>query len=105
MEIIGSVKPITSLTDYQSSSVVSKMLINKKAGTVTAFAFEQGEGLSEHTAPFDAMLIGVEGEAIITIDNREQTLRQGEILIIPARSPHSVNPSTRFKMLLVMIKE
>lgn len=104
-ELIGNVTEIKSLTDYQKGSVVSRMVVNKKAGTVTAFAFEAGEGLSEHSAPFDALVIGIEGEAEIPIGGVSHTVREGDMLIMPANIPHAVHPVTRFKMMLVMIHE
>lgn len=104
-ELIGNVTEIKSLTDYQKGSVVSRMVVNKKAGTVTAFAFEAGEGLSEHSAPFDALVIGIEGEAEIPIGGVSHTVREGDILIMPANVPHAVHPVTRFKMMLVLIHE
>lgn len=104
-ELIGNTALLKSLTDYQTGSVVSRMVINKKSGTVTAFAFEKGEGLSEHSAPFDALVIGVEGEAEIPIGGVSHTVKEGEMLIMPANVPHAVRPITRFKMMLVMIHE
>lgn len=104
-ELIGNTKDLKSLTDYQSGSVVSRMVINKKSGTVTAFAFEKGEGLSEHSAPFDALVIGVEGEAEIPIGGVSHIVKEGQMIIMPANVPHAVHPITRFKMMLVMIHE
>ena len=104
-KLIGNVIPVKELTDYQAGSVVSRMVINKKAGTVTAFAFEKGEGLSEHSAPFDALVIAVEGEAEIPIGGVPHTVRAGEMLIMPANVPHAVHPLTQFKMMLVLIHE
>ncbi|MDO5844939.1 MAG: cupin domain-containing protein [Methanocorpusculum sp.] len=104
-ELIGNTTDLKSLTDYQAGSVVSRMVINKKSGTVTAFAFEKGEGLSEHTAPFDALVIGLEGEAEIPIAGVSHTVKEGQMLIMPANVPHAVHPLTRFKMMLVMIHE
>ena len=81
------------------------MVINKKAGTVTAFAFEAGEGLSEHTAPYDALVIVLEGEADIPVGGVLHHLKAGQMIIMPANVPHAVHPTTRFKMMLVMIHE
>ena len=104
-KLIGNVIPVKELTDYQKGSVVSRMVINKKAGTVTAFAFEKGEGLSEHSAPFDALVIAVEGEAEIHIGGVSHTVHAGDMLIMPANVPHAVHPLTQFKMILVLIHE
>lgn len=103
--LIGVTTNLTSLTEYQTGSVVSRMVVNKKAGTVTAFAFEKGEGLSEHSAPFDALVICLEGEAEIPIGGEPHTIKEGQMLIMPANVPHAVHPLSRFKMMLVMIHE
>ena len=103
--LIGNVIPVKELAEYQAGSVVSRMVINKKAGTVTAFAFEKGEGLSEHSAPFDALVIAVEGDADIPIGGVSHIVHAGDMLIMPANVPHAVNPLTQFKMMLVLIHE
>lgn len=92
------------LVDYQDGSVVSKELIKKEKGTVTLFAFDKGQGLSEHTAPFDAFVYIIDGKAEITIDGKAHSLAAGETIIMPANKPHSLKAIERFKMLLVMIK-
>jgi quercetin dioxygenase-like cupin family protein len=89
---------------YFDESVVSKTLLKKDAGNITLFAFEAGQGLSEHTAPFDAVVYIVDGEAEITIGSERQTVAAGEMLIMPANIPHAVHAVQRFKMLLVMIR-
>ena len=89
---------------YFDASVVSKTLLKKAAGNITLFAFEAGQGLSEHTAPFDAVVYIVDGEARITIDGQEQTVACGEMLVMPANIPHALQAEKRFKMLLVMIR-
>jgi len=91
--------------DYQDNSVVSKTLIDKGVGTVTFFAFDAGQGLSEHTAPFDALVQIVDGQADITISSQSYTVKEGECIIMPAHQPHAVKAPERFKMLLSMIKE
>ena len=101
--LIGEVMNVKGLVDYQEGSVVSRMVTNKKAGTVTVFAFDAGEGLSEHSAPFDALVIGLEGEAEIPIGGEPNIVKEGDMLIMPANVPHAVNPITKFKMLLVLI--
>ncbi len=89
---------------YQSGSVVSKTLIDKKIGTLTLFAFDTGQGLSEHTAPFDAVVQIVDGTAAITIDGTVHQVQTGEMIIMPANLPHSLKAEVPFKMLLVMIR-
>jgi quercetin dioxygenase-like cupin family protein len=91
------------LVSYQDGSIVSRMLINKPAGTVTLFAFDQSEGLSEHSAPYDALLIILEGQAEITAGETPHLLREGQMILLPARIPHAVKASSRFKMMLIMI--
>ncbi|MFZ1321604.1 MAG: cupin domain-containing protein [Ignavibacteria bacterium] len=93
-----------SSIQYQENSVVSKTIISKKSGTVTMFAFDKGQGLSEHTAPFDAMVFITDGEAEISIDGVSQIVKKDEILILPANKPHALNAVNKFKMLLIMIK-
>jgi quercetin dioxygenase-like cupin family protein len=95
---------LNSLIDYQEGSVVSRTIIDKNAGTVTLFAFDQGEGLSEHTAPYDALVYVIEGEAQVTISGKPLTLKKGELTIMPANEPHALQAVTKFKMLLVMIR-
>ncbi len=93
-----------ALVTSQPGTVVSRTLVRKPAGTVTVFAFDAGEGLSEHTAPFDALVLGLEGEADISIAGASHRLGTGQLLKLPAGQPHSVKAATPFKMLLVMIK-
>jgi quercetin dioxygenase-like cupin family protein len=93
------------LIAYQDGSVVSRMLAYKKSGTVTLFAFDAGEGLSEHTAPYDAMLQVLEGTARVTIENEEFLVCEGDLIIMPAGIPHAVHAESRFKMMLTMIHE
>ena len=104
-ELIGKAKDIETIIDYQKGSVVSKALISKEQGTVTLFAFDKGEGLSEHTAPFDAMVYIVTGSAEVTIDGSLNTVNKGELIIMPANKPHSLQARENFKMLLIMIKQ
>ncbi len=93
------------LVSYQAGSVVSRTLIDKSIGTVTVFAFESGQGLSEHTAPFDALVQIIDGIADITIDGKVNKVREGEMIIMPANKPHALKANTRFKMVLVMIRK
>ena len=95
---------LVDMVDYQKESVVSKTLIEKKTGTVTLFAFDQGQGLSEHTAPFDALVYVLDGEVEITISGNPINLKQGEMIIMPANESHALKAINRFKMMLTMIK-
>jgi quercetin dioxygenase-like cupin family protein len=95
---------LIDLVDYQDGAVVSREIINQKAGSVTLFAFDEGQGLSEHMAPSDAMVYLLDGEAEITISGRPLQLKQGEMVIMPANQPHSLKAIKRFKMVLTMIK-
>ncbi len=95
---------LAGLVQYQDGSVVSQTLVKEKTGTVTAFAFDAGEGLSEHKAPFDALVLGIDGRATITIASESHSLLAGQILRLPADIPHSVRTEGRFKMLLIMIR-
>jgi len=94
----------SDLVVLQPGAVVSRTLVKKASGTVTAFAFDAGEGLSEHTAPFDALLLDLEGEADITISGTPHHVSAGQILKLPAGEPHAVKAVTPFKMLLIMIR-
>ena len=104
MNIMGEVGSLVSLIDYQDGSVVSKEVIKKEKGSVTLFAFDKGQGLSEHTAPFDALVYIFDGKAEISIAGKQYNLKAGETIIMPANKPHSLKAIDRFKMLLVMIK-
>jgi quercetin dioxygenase-like cupin family protein len=95
---------LAAMVDYKESSVVSRTLIDKKTGTVTLFAFDKGEGLSEHTAPFDALVNILDGEAEILISGVPFVLGAGEMIIMPANEPHALKAIERFKMMLVMIR-
>lgn len=92
------------LLDYQDNAVVSREIIRKETGTVTIFAFDKGEGLSEHTAPFDAMVQVVDGTAEIIIAGKTNTVKRDEMIIMPADIPHALNAHERFKMVLTMIR-
>jgi quercetin dioxygenase-like cupin family protein len=94
----------SALIEYQEAAVVSRTLIDKEAGTITLFAFDQNQGLSEHTAPYDALVQIIDGEAEIAISGKTHHLEEGEMIIIPAKHPHSLRASERFKMLLTMIR-
>jgi quercetin dioxygenase-like cupin family protein len=95
---------VEDLIDYQENAVVSREIIRKETGTVTIFAFDKGEGLSEHTAPFDAMVQIVDGTAEITISGNKNLVDKGEMIIMPANDPHALNAIEKFKMVLTMIR-
>ena len=95
---------LESLLDYQEGAVVSRMLLNKKIGTVTLFSFDKGEGLSEHTAPFDALVYILEGKVEIIISKKPYVLEKGQMITMPANDPHALNALERFKMMLIMVK-
>ena len=95
---------LRDLVAYQSGAVVSRTLVNVGGGTVTAFAFDEGQGLSEHTAPYDASVIVVEGEVEVKISGLAHTLKEGEMIILPANKPHALKAVTKFKMILIMVK-
>lgn len=95
---------VEDLIEYQENAVVSREIIRKETGTVTIFAFDKGEGLSEHTAPFDAMVQIVDGTAEIIISGKKNVVKKGELIIMPANEPHALNALERYKMLLTMIR-
>jgi len=95
---------LDSLLDYQEGAVVSRMLLNKKMGTVTLFSFDKGEGLSEHTAPFDAIVYVLEGKVEIIISKKPYVLEKGQMITMPANDPHALKALERFKMMLIMVK-
>lgn len=95
---------LSELVEYQTGSVVSRTLIKKEKGTLTLFAFDEGEALSEHTVPFDAFVYIADGMANITIEGQLYQLSAGEAIILPANRPHAVKAIKRFKMLLIMIR-
>ena len=95
---------MAGLAEYQDGSVVSREIIKKNTGTVTVFAFDKGQGLSEHTAPFDALVYILDGEAEITISGKAHRVNSGEMIIMPGNQPHALKALNRFKMALVMIR-
>ena len=102
--LYNSAQSFDSLIAYQKDAVVSKTLLNKKTGTVTLFSFDKGQALSEHTAPFDAMVYIVDGESIVSIDGKETRVKKGEMIILPSNIAHAVKAISQFKMLLTMIR-
>ena len=104
-ELKGKTINIENLVDYQKDSVVSMEVIKKELGTVTLFAFDKGQGLSEHSAPFDAMVQIIDGEAEITIDGKSNNVSKGQMIIMPANIPHALQAVNEpYKMILTMIK-
>ncbi len=101
---VAKTASMEALVEYAKDAVVSKTLIKKDTGTVTLFAFDKGQGLSEHTAPFNAMVHVIEGEAVILIDRKGHTLKTGEFIIMPANITHAIDATQQFKMVLTMIK-
>jgi len=102
--LAGQAVRLADLADYQEGSIVSRAIIDKKTGTVTFFAFAEGQGLSEHTAPFDALVYLLEGEAEIVISGKPIRLKNGEMAIMPANQPHALKATENFKMILTMIR-
>ena len=100
----AEVTQLSELLQYQDGSIVSRVLLKNKGGTATLFAFAEGEGLSEHTAPFDALVVVLDGEAEIQIADESFTVRNGETITLPANRPHAVRATSDFKMLLIMIR-
>ena len=102
---LANAQELSSLVEYSSDSIVSKTLIDKPAGTITLFAFDVGQRLSEHTAPYDAVVQVVDGTGQITIDGEAKDVMRGQIIIMPANVPHAVTANEKFKMLLIMIRK
>jgi quercetin dioxygenase-like cupin family protein len=98
------VKRMAELIDYQEGSVVSRQIMKGDGGNVTLFAFEEGEGLTEHTSPFDALVLVLDGEAEVTVSGKPSRLHEGDMILMPANAPHALKAPSRFKMLLIMIK-
>jgi len=103
-QLIGHVVKPVDLVSYQKDAVISRTIIEKDTGTSTLFAFDEGQGLSEHTAPFDALVYVIDGEAEVTISGKALKLVEGEMVIMPANQPHALTATKRFKMMLIMIK-
>lgn len=103
-KLAGKAVRLADLVDYQVNAVVSREIINKNTGTVTLFAFDKGQGLSEHTAPFDALVYILDGEADISISGKTLRLKEGEMVIMPANQPHALKAVGKFKMMLTMIR-
>lgn len=104
-ELLGKVLHLKDLVDYQSGTIASRMIINRKSGSITIFSFDEDEGLSEHTAPFDAVVTILEGECEVRVDGQTSVMKEGETIIFPADVPHAVSATKKFKMMLIMIME
>ena len=104
LDMFSKANKLTELIDYQKESIVSRTIIDKETGTVTLFAFDENQGLSEHTAPFDALVYNLEGEVEVIISGNKILLSKGDMVIMPANKPHSLKATKRLKMLLTMIK-
>ena len=103
-DCLGKGQSLLELVDYAKDSIVSKTILNKSVGTITLFAFDQDQGLSEHTSPYDAVVQVLDGSARITIGTEGKTVTKGQIIVMPANVPHAVYAESRFKMLLTMIR-
>jgi quercetin dioxygenase-like cupin family protein len=103
-QVVAQAVCLVELIDYQKDSIVSRMVLNKKSGTVTLFAFDKGQGLSEHTAPFDVLVYILDGETVITISGKSLHVKQGEMIVMPANEPHALKAVKKFKMMLTMIR-
>ena len=104
-ELKGRVLHLKDLVSYNEGSVASRMIISRKSGNITLFSFDENEGLSEHTAPFDAVVTILEGECEVWVSGETFTMKEGDTIIFPANAPHALSASTKFKMSLTMIKE
>ncbi len=103
-DLTSKVSRLADLVEYQDDSIVSRTLVDRETGTVTLFAFDEGQGLSEHTTPFDALVHLLDGEAKITISGKDYSIKEGEIIIMPANEPHAVLAVKKFKMMLTMVR-
>ena len=104
-ELVGKVFSLKDLVAYQDGTVASRMIVFREAGNITLFSFDKGEGLSEHSAPFDAVVTILDGECEVRIAGEPHRLKEGETIIFPANKPHALSAVTRFKMMLTMIRE
>lgn len=104
-ELLAKVLDLKELVSYQDGTVASRMLINKKAGSITVFSFDENEGLSEHRSPYDAVVTIIDGECEVWVDGRTSRMKEGQTIIFPANVPHALSAITKFKMTLTMIRE
>ncbi|MHA1338357.1 MAG: cupin domain-containing protein [Promethearchaeota archaeon] len=103
--IIGKVLKVVDLVNYQKGAVVSRAIIQKEVGSIALFAFDEGQGLSEHSAPYDALVHVLEGRVEIKISGESFRLKEGEMIIMPKNEPHALTAISKFKMMLTMIKQ
>jgi quercetin dioxygenase-like cupin family protein len=104
-ELLGRVLHLKDLVEYQDGTVASRMIVNRKVGSITLFSFDEDEGLSEHTAPFDAVVTILDGECEVWVAGTTYQMKEGETIIFPAHVPHALSAVKRFKMMLTMIRE
>jgi len=104
-ELKGKVLVLKDLVNYQVGTVASRMVVNRKAGSITLFSFDENEGLSEHTAPYDAVVTILDGECEVWVAGKTFQMKEGETIIFPANAPHALSAITRFKMMLIMIRD
>jgi quercetin dioxygenase-like cupin family protein len=104
-ELLGKVLNLKDLVRYQEGTIASRMIVNRKAGNITLFSFDRDEGLSEHTAPYDAVVTILDGECEVWVGGTTHRMREGDTIIFPANVPHALSAITRFKMMLTMIRE
>lgn len=104
-ELRGKVLSLKDLVEYQNGTVASKMIVNRPSGSITLFSFDENEGLSEHTSPFDAVVTILDGECEIWLSGKTFSMKEGDTIIFPANAPHALSAVTRFKMSLTMIKD
>jgi quercetin dioxygenase-like cupin family protein len=104
-ELKGKVLQLKDLVNYNEGTVASRMIISRKTGNITLFSFDENEGLSEHTAPFDAVVTILDGECEVWVEGQTSRMKEGETIIFPANDPHALSAITKFKMSLTMIRE
>jgi len=104
-ELLGKVLDLKELVRYQDGTVASRMIVNRKAGSITLFSFDEDEGLSEHTAPYDAVVTILDGECEVWVAGTTHQMHKGDTIIFPANVPHALSATTQFKMMLIMIRE
>jgi quercetin dioxygenase-like cupin family protein len=104
-ELLGKVLNLRDLVQYQGGTIASRMIVNQKAGSITLFSFDEDESLSEHTAPYDAVVTILDGECEVWVGGTTHRMKEGETIIFPANVPHALSATKKFKMMLVMIRE
>jgi quercetin dioxygenase-like cupin family protein len=104
-ELYAKVLSLKDVVGYHDGTVASRMIINKKAGSITVFSFDENEGLSEHTSPYDAVVTIIDGECEVWVAGQTLQMKEGQTIIFPANAPHALSAITKFKMTLTMIRE